>query len=208
MWKETWFAYSCKYGLLDLLKHPSEQSFLQKKWSTYLWQAITMRKLQTYLDLKNVSTHSNLNCSHFSRNVVITSLESMYNYSNVTSISMNLSKSFLCPCTWSGSNKTIAKIIPKARRNAWHTRAGQADCCDVGTFFDTRWTALLSRRPWYNLKQVLWTEGLQKVMRWFLDADDNPGTSQNLVITFWLIYNIPWNVHAILFCDICIKSTN
>jgi len=51
-------------------------------------------------------------------------------------------------------------------------------------------------------------EGLQKVMIWFLDADDNPDTHQYLNITFWLIYNIPWNVHGNLFRGICIKSTN
>jgi len=27
-------------------------------------------------------------------------------------------------------------------------------------------------------------EGLQKVMRWFLDADDNPDTHHNLIIIF------------------------
>jgi len=75
-------------------------------------------------------------------NVVITSLESMYNYSNVTLISMNLCKSFLCPFTLSGSNKNIAKTVPAARLNAWHTRARQTDRCDVGTFFDARWTPL------------------------------------------------------------------
>jgi len=64
-----------------------------------------------------------LNFSNFTMNVVITSLESMYNYSNVTLISMNLCKSFLCPCTLSGSNKITAKIIPKARLNDWHTPA-------------------------------------------------------------------------------------
>jgi len=29
-----------------------------------------------------------------------------------------------------------------------------------------------------------------------LDADDNPDSLQNLVITFWPIYNVPWNLHA------------
>jgi len=36
----------------------------------------------------------------------------------------------------------------------------------------------------YNLKQAKWTEGLQKVLTWFLDADDNPDTHQNVIITF------------------------
>jgi len=35
-----------------------------------------------------------------------------------------------------------------------------------------------------NLKHAQWTKNLQKVMRWFLDADDNPGSHQNLIITF------------------------
>jgi len=29
-------------------------------------------------------------------------------------------------------------------------------------------------------------EGLQTEVRWFLDADDNPDSHQNLIITFWL----------------------
>ena len=46
-------------------------------------------------------------------------------------------------------------------------------------------------------------KGLQKVVRWFLDADDNPDSHQNLSITFWHIYNVPWNLHANLFHGIC-----
>jgi len=34
-------------------------------------------------------------------------------------------------------------------------------------------------------------KGLQKAVRWFLDADDNPASHQNLIITFWPIYNVP-----------------
>jgi len=30
-----------------------------------------------------------------------------------------------------------------------------------------------------------------QVVRWFLDADDNPDSHQNLIITFWPIYNVP-----------------
>jgi len=30
---------------------------------------------------------------------------------------------------------------------------------------------------------------LHKVVRWFLDADDNPDSHRNIVITFWPIYN-------------------
>jgi len=45
-------------------------------------------------------------------------------------------------------------------------------------------------------------------VRWFLDADDNPDSHQNLIITFWPIYNAPWNLHANLFRGISIKSTN
>jgi len=47
-----------------------------------------------------------------------------------------------------------------------------------------------------------------KVVRWFLDADDHPDSHQNLVITFWPIYNVPWNLHASSFRGIRIKSTN
>jgi len=35
-----------------------------------------------------------------------------------------------------------------------------------------------------------------KVVSWFLDADINPDSHQNLIITFWLICNVPWNLHA------------
>jgi len=51
-------------------------------------------------------------------------------------------------------------------------------------------------------------EGLQKVVRWFVDASDSPNSHQNIVITFWPICNVPWNLHANLFRGICIKSTN
>jgi len=53
-----------------------------------------------------------------------------------------------------------------------------------------------------NLKNALWTKGLQKVVRWFLDADDNPA---NLIITgtFCPIYNVPWKIciriHSVVF---------
>jgi len=36
-------------------------------------------------------------------------------------------------------------------------------------------------------------EGLQNVVRWFLDADDNLDSHQSVIITFWPIYNVPWN---------------
>jgi len=36
-----------------------------------------------------------------------------------------------------------------------------------------------------------WTKGLQKVVRWFLDADNNPDSHKNLIVTFWPIYNVP-----------------
>jgi len=39
-------------------------------------------------------------------------------------------------------------------------------------------------------------EDVQKVVRWFLDADDYPDSRQNLIITFWPIYKVPWNLHA------------
>ena len=89
-------------------------------------------------------------------NVVITSLESMYNYSTVPLISMNLCKSLLCPCKlYIYSNKNIAKIIPAARLNPWHTRTRQTIRCDVGTFFDACWTALFSRWPWFHSSRVM-----------------------------------------------------
>jgi len=34
-------------------------------------------------------------------------------------------------------------------------------------------------------------EGLQKVVGCFLDADDSPNSHQNIIITFWPIYNVP-----------------
>ena len=34
-------------------------------------------------------------------------------------------------------------------------------------------------------------ESMQKVERWFLDADDNPDSHQNLIDTFWPIYIVP-----------------
>jgi len=34
-------------------------------------------------------------------------------------------------------------------------------------------------------------EGLQKVVRSLLDADDNPDSHHDLIITFWPIYNVP-----------------
>jgi len=36
----------------------------------------------------------------------------------------------------------------------------------------------------HNLKDAYWTKGLQKVVRWFLDAGDNPVAHQNLIVTF------------------------
>ena len=50
--------------------------------------------------------------------------------------------------------------------------------------------------------------GLQKVLRWLLDADDNLDSHQNIIITFWPNYNVAWTSHANLFRVICIKSTN
>jgi len=49
---------------------------------------------------------------------------------------------------------------------------------------------------------------MEKVVRWFLDADHNPDSHQNIIVTFWPIYNVPWKLHANSFCGICIKSTN
>jgi len=34
-------------------------------------------------------------------------------------------------------------------------------------------------------------KGLQKVVRCFPDADDNPDSHKNLIITFWPVYNVP-----------------
>jgi len=49
-------------------------------------------------------------------------------------------------------------------------------------------------------------EGLQKVGRWLLDADDGPNSHQNIIISFWPTYNVPWNLHANSFRGICIKT--
>jgi len=40
-------------------------------------------------------------------------------------------------------------------------------------------------------------------MRLFLGANDNPDSDQNLIITFWSIYNVPLNLHANSFLAIC-----
>jgi len=48
----------------------------------------------------------------------------------------------------------------------------------------------------------------KKMVRWFLDADDNSDFHQNLITTFWPICNVPWKFHANSFCGICNKSTN
>jgi len=45
--------------------------------------------------------------------------------------------------------------------------------------------------PKSPLAYTLGTKGLQKVVRWFLDTDDNPDSYQNLIITFWSIHNVP-----------------
>ena len=45
-------------------------------------------------------------------------------------------------------------------------------------------------QPW------LWKKGLQKVVRWFLDADDNPYSHRNLIISFG-----PFT----LFLEICMQ---
>jgi len=63
----------------------------------------------------------------------------------------------------------------------------------------------LSRNTVLNAQ---WKKRLQKVVRGFLDADDNLDSQQNIIITFWPIYNVPWNLHANSFHGICIKSTN
>jgi len=51
-------------------------------------------------------------------------------------------------------------------------------------------------------------KSLQKVVRWFLDADNNPDSHPNLLITFWAVYNVPRNLHANSFRGTCIKPTN
>jgi len=40
------------------------------------------------------------------------------------------------------------------------------------------------------------------------DADDSPNSHQNIIITFWTSYNVPWNLHANLFHGMSIESTN
>jgi len=37
----------------------------------------------------------------------------------------------------------------------------------------------------------MWTKGLPKVVRWCMDADDNPDSHHNLIISFLAIYNVP-----------------
>ena len=62
--------------------------------------------------------HSLFKYSNFKLNVMITWLDSTYNYSNLSLISRNLCKFLLCPCTLLCLNKNIAKTIPAARLNA------------------------------------------------------------------------------------------
>ena len=56
----------------------------------------------------------------------------------------------------------------------------------------------------HDLKHVEWTKGLQNVVRWFLDADDNPDSHENLIISFlahlqcslkFACKFIPWYLH-------------
>jgi len=42
---------------------------------------------------------------------------------------------------------------------------------------------------------------LQKVVRWFLDADDSPNSHQNIIITFWPIYNICMQLYSVVFAS-------
>jgi len=57
----------------------------------------------------------------------------------------------------------------------------------------------------HNLKQAQKTKDLQKVVRWYLDADDHPDSHQNIIITHWPIHKVPWNLHANLFRGISIE---
>jgi len=81
--------------------------------------------------------------------------------------------------------------------------AAQPQQAKQGQLFRIKWTIAEN-----NLKHAWWTNGLQKVVRWFLGGDDNPDSDQNLLNNFWPIYNVPWNLHANSFRGICIKSTN
>jgi len=36
----------------------------------------------------------------------------------------------------------------------------------------------------------MWTKGLQEVVRWFPDADHNPDSNHNLIISFWAFYYV------------------
>jgi len=93
-------------------------------------------------------------------------------------------------------------------RNWWCSQCGQR----------LRWSALtykiktiVSDKVNYRgtqSKTCLVDERSAKSGEMVLDADDNPDSYQNLIITFWPVYNVPWNLHANLFRGICIKSTN
>jgi len=45
-------------------------------------------------------------------------------------------------------------------------------------------------------------EGLQKVVRWFLDANDNPNSHQNIIITFGpftTFFEICMQIYSVVF---------
>jgi len=70
--------------------------------------------------------------------------------------------------------------------NAVSTCAAQPLQTKQRQLFRIKWTIAE-----HNLKHAQWTKDLQKMVRWSLDADDNPDSHQKLIITFSPIYNVP-----------------
>jgi len=60
----------------------------------------------------------------------------------------------------------------------------------------------------HNLKHAYVDERSTNVVRWFLDADDNPDSHQSLISSSSAIYIVPWNLHANSFRCVYIQSTN
>jgi len=92
------------------------------------------------------------------------------------------------------------KLLCNSICGPWTKTFGDPDCSQwdqrlrwsasedkIMQWFRIKWTIV-----GHNLKHAQWTKGLQKVVRSFLDADDDPDSHQNLITTFWPIYNIPW----------------
>jgi len=91
------------------------------------------------------------------------------------------------------SSIMLQKLVmqPMRSEHALISNSGQnKDNCFV-------WSGLIAEH-----KHAQWTKCLQKVVRWFLNADDNLDSHQNLIITFWpnaLLLQICMEIHSVIF---------